>query len=183
MERIYQLASCTKVWPIIKNNDNDIVFEFLFNKENAQPMLYNSKTKSYNKIDELPLHSHLTVLFWCSSRVNFEYRLKEQPRENQKSFRMTNFCMKNSEILSEVDLSLWRSGIQNQGIFKIDPNSGSDCWFKTKTIYHVRRPYEPLSLKQLCHTELLSHSLKKNFKGKEKIDVTTIASEKRSPDR
>jgi hypothetical protein len=129
----------------MKNNDNDAAIKFSSNEENAQPMLYNSETKSFNKIDELPLYSHLTVLFWCSSRVNFEHRLKEQPIGNQ-SFRMTNFCMRSPAILSEVDLSLWRSGIQNQGTFKLDPNSGPDCWLKTKTLYHVKKQHEPLSL-------------------------------------
>jgi hypothetical protein len=52
---------------------------------------------------------------------------------------------------------------------------GPDCWLKTKTFYHVRIPGEPLSLKQLCHTVILSHDLKK-FKGREKIDLTDIPS-------
>jgi hypothetical protein len=81
--------------------------------------------------------------------------------------------MKSPAILPEVDLSLWHLGIQNQEAFGLSPDNGPDCWLKTKTFYHVKHPYEPLSLKQLCHTEILSHSLKK-FKGKEKIDITDI---------
>jgi hypothetical protein len=175
------VASCSRVWPIIKNNDNDIAIEFFSSEENAWPMLYNSKTKTYKKIKQLPLLSHLTVLFWCSSRLNFEYTwVKEQSRKNNRAFFTTSFCLKEPAILSEIDLSLWRFGIQNQEAFKLSPNHCPDCWLKTKTFYHVRIPGEPLSLKQLCHTVLLAHSLK-DFEGKEKIDLTDVSPGKTIP--
>jgi hypothetical protein len=175
-EKLHNRASCSRVWPIIKNNDNDIAIEFFGSEENALPMLYNSKTRTYEKINQLPLLSHLTVLFWCNSRLNFEYIwTKGQSRRNDRAFFTTKFCLKESAILSKIDLSLWRFGIQNQEVFKLSPNNGPDCWLKTKTFYHVRIPGEPLSLRQLCHTVVLSHNLKK-FEGKEKIDLTDVPS-------
>jgi hypothetical protein len=175
-EKLQYRASCSRVWPIIRNNDNDIAIEFFSSEENALPMLYNSKTKTYEKIKQLPMLSHLTVLFWCNSRLNFEYIwTKGQSRRNVRAFFTTSFCLKEPAILSEIDLSLWRFGIQNQEAFKLSPNHGPDCWLRTKTFYHVRIPGEPLSLKQLCYTVVLSHSLK-DFEGKEKIDLTDILS-------
>jgi hypothetical protein len=180
-ENSCHVASCSRVLPIIKNNDKDIAIEFFSSEESALPMLYNSKTKTYEKIRQLPLLSHLTVLFWCNSRLNFEYIwAKGQSRINVRAFFTTSFCLKEPAILSEIDLSLWRFGIQNQKAFKLSPNHGPDCWLKTKTFYHARIPGEPLSLKQLCHTTVLSHSLK-DFEGKERIDLTDVAPGKTIP--
>jgi hypothetical protein len=60
MERKYKMPSCMKIWPIMKNNNNDA------------------------KLMEFQLLSHMTILFWCSNEINFEYRLKEQPTRNEK---------------------------------------------------------------------------------------------------
>jgi hypothetical protein len=40
--------------------------------------------------------------------------------------------MKNPAILSEVGLSLWCLGIQNQKAFKLSPNGGPDRGLETK---------------------------------------------------
>jgi hypothetical protein len=45
--------------------------------------------------------------------------------------------MKSPAIFSEVDSSLWHLSIQNQEAFGLSPDNGADCWFKTKTLYHV----------------------------------------------
>ncbi len=171
-EDLRQVASCSRVWPIIKNNDNDIAIEFFSRENNAWPMLYDSETNTYEKIKQLPLLSHLTVFFWCNSKLNLDYTwVKGQYRRIFRPYFTTCFRLKDPAILSEIDLSLWRFGIQKQEAFKLSPNHGPDCWLKTKTFYHVRIPGEPLSLKQLCHTAVLSYNLK-NFEGKEKIDLT-----------
>jgi hypothetical protein len=180
-ENLRSVASCSRVWPIIKGNVNDIAIEFFSSEENAWPMLYNSKTKTYEKIKLLPLLSHFTVFFWCNSKLNFEYTwIKGQYRKIVRPYFTTCFRLKEPAILSEIDLSLWRFGIQNQEAFKLNPNHGPDCWLKTKTFYHVRIPGEPLSLKQLCHTAVLSYNLK-NFEGKEKIDLTNASIGKTIP--
>ncbi len=46
--------------------------------------------------------------------------------------------MKSPAILSEVGLSLWHLGIRNQEAFRRSTDNGADCWFKTKTLYHVQ---------------------------------------------
>jgi hypothetical protein len=166
-----RVVSCSRVWPIIKNNDNDIAIEFFSREDNAWPMLYDSETKTYETIKQLPLLSHLTVFFWCNSRLNLDYTwVKGQYRRIFRPYFTTCLRLKDPAILSEIDLSLWRVGIQKQEDFKLSPNHGPDCWLKTKTFYHVRIPGEPLSLKQLCHTAVLSYNLK-IFEGKEKIDL------------
>jgi hypothetical protein len=110
MKRKYKMASCMKIWPVVKIDDRDVAIELFSTKENAIHLLYNSETKSYEKLEEL---SHMTVPIWCNSRINFEYRLKKQPRRNQRGFHRTDFCTKSPAISSEVDSSLWHLGIQN----------------------------------------------------------------------
>ncbi len=104
MEKKYKMASYSKGWPIIKNNDNDVTIEFFL--------------------------------------VTKKYRLKGQPRRNQRGYHRTDFLMKSPAILSEVGLSLWHLGIQNQEAFRLSPDNGADCWFKTKTLYHVQITWE-----------------------------------------
>jgi hypothetical protein len=92
---------------------------------------------------------------------------------NERTSFATRFRLKGPAILSKIDLSLWRAGIQKQEALRLVPNMGPDCWLKTNIFYHVKTPCEPLSLKQLCHTVIVSHNLKK-FKGKGKLDLTNV---------
>jgi hypothetical protein len=100
-------------------------------------MLYNSETKNYEKIEQLPLISHLTVLFWGNSRIGFEYMWRIRgSMNNERAIFTTRFRLRGPAILSKIDLSLWRVGIQNQEAFRLSPDNGANCWFKTKTLYH-----------------------------------------------
>jgi hypothetical protein len=180
-EKIHNMVSCSRVWPIMKNNSNDLEIEFFSSAEDALPLLYNNKTKTYERIDRLPLNSHLTVLFWCNSRICFKYMWRNRgSMNNERTSFATRFRLKGPAILSKIDLSLWRAGIQKQEALRLVPNMGPDCWLKTNIFYHVKTPCEPLSLKQLCHTVIVSHNLKK-FKGKGKLDLTNVPTGKAIP--
>jgi hypothetical protein len=174
LEERYNLVSCSRVWPIMKNNRDDLEIEFFCNADDALPLLYNNKTKTYEKIDRLPLDSHLTVLFWCNNRIRFEYMWRNRGSIRDETYHfVTRFRLKGPAILSKIDLLHWRAGMQNQESLRLVPNMGPYCWLKTNIFYHVRTPGEPLSLKQLCHTVIMANNMKK-FKGREKIALAAV---------
>jgi hypothetical protein len=72
--------------------------------------------------------------------------------------------------LEEVNLEVWKN--------KCKPNNSSkhtskNCSFKTNTIFHIRKDRQPLTLVQLCYTELLANILE-NREGKQLIDIREI---------
>ncbi len=63
-------SSCKQAIFILAGNDYEEEVRFLSSNDNAIPLLFNMKGKTYEKATRLPLTSHLTILYWCTADVN-----------------------------------------------------------------------------------------------------------------
>jgi hypothetical protein len=62
--------SCTQAIFILAGNDYEEEVRFLSSNDNSIPLLFDIKGKTYEKLNRLPLASHLTILYWCTADVN-----------------------------------------------------------------------------------------------------------------
>jgi hypothetical protein len=72
--------------------------------------------------------------------------------------------------LEEINLELWKNKDESNSSSK---HTSKNCSFKTNTIFHIRKDRQPLTLVQLCYTELLANRLE-NCEGKQLIDIRKI---------
>ncbi len=143
--------SCTQAIFILAGNDHEEEIKFLSSKDNAIPLLFNMKGKTYEKAIRFPLTSHLTILYWCTTDVNLV--VQEAPLKKNADLLLTHLKPAWDDRLEEVSL-----------------DTSKNCSFNTNKILHVRKDRQPLTLVQLCYTKLLVHVIE-NCEGKQLIDI------------
>jgi hypothetical protein len=160
--------SCMQVILILSGNDFEEEIRFFSPNDNAIPLIFNKKGNTYEKASKFPLTSPLTILFWDTPNVNLS--VQEVPLEKNADLLLTYLKSAWDDHLEEINLEAWK----NKG----KPNTSSkypseNCSFKTNTIFHIRKDRQPLTLVQLCYTELLANILE-NCEGKQLIDIREI---------
>jgi hypothetical protein len=157
--------SCTQVIFILAGNDYEEEVRFSSSNDNSIPLLFNMKGKTYEKAIRLPLTSHLTILYWCTTDVNLV--VTTTPLKKRADLLLTYLKPAWDDRLEEVNLEVRK--IEGQS----DNSNEHTNSFKAKTIFHIRKDPQPLTLVQLCYTELLARVLD-NCKGKQLIDIRKI---------
>jgi hypothetical protein len=146
--------SCTQAIFILAGNDYEEEVRFLSSNDNSIPLLFDIKGKTYEKLNRLPLASHLTILYWYTADVNLVVQsapLKE-----------------NADLLSTYLKPAWDDRLE-----EVNLDTSKICSVNTYRILHVRKDRQPLTLAQLCYTKLLVHVLK-NCEDKQLIDIRKI---------
>ena len=146
--------SCTQAIFILAGNDYEEEVRFLSSNDNAIPLLFNMRGKTYEKTIRSPLTSHLTIFYWCTSDVNLV--VQEDPLKRNVDMLLTYLKPAWEDRLEEVNL-----------------DTSKNCSFNINKILHVRKDRQPLTLVQLCYTKLLAHVLE-NCEGKQLIDIRKI---------
>jgi hypothetical protein len=157
--------SCTQVIFILARNDYEEEIRFLSANANSIPLLFNMKGKTYEKAIRLPLTSHLTIFYWCTADVNLV--VQEASLKKNADLLLTYLEPAWDDSLEEVNLEVRE--IEGQSDNSNECTSSS----KAKTIFHVKKDRQPLTLVQLCYTELLTRVLD-NCEGKQLIDIRKI---------
>jgi hypothetical protein len=139
---------------ILAGNDYEEEVEFLSPNANSIPLLFDIKGKAYEKINRLPLASHLTVLYWRTADINII--VQSVPLKRNADLLLTYLNPAWNDRLEEVNLDTSKNHSVN-----------------TSRILHVRKDRQPLTLVQLCYTKLLVHVLK-NCEDKQLIDIRKI---------
>jgi hypothetical protein len=148
--------SCTQVVFILAGNDYEEKIRFLSTNDNAIPLLFNMKGKTYEKVNGFPLTSPLTIFFRDTPNVNLV--VQEAPLEKISNLMMTCLNSAWDNRLEEVNLENWKN--------KSEANNSSghvskNCSFKPHTIFHIRKDRQPLTLVQLCYAKLIVDTLEK----------------------
>jgi hypothetical protein len=146
--------SCTQAIFILAGNDYEEEVRFLSSNDNSIPLLFDIKGKTYEKLNRLPLASHLTILYWYTADVNLVVQsapLKE-----------------NADLLSTYLKPAWDDRLE-----EVNLDTSKNYSVNTNKILHVRKDRQPLTLVQLCYTKLLVHVIE-NCKGKQLIDIRKI---------
>jgi hypothetical protein len=146
--------SCTQAIFILAGNDYEEEVRFLSSNANAIPLLFDIKGKTYEKLNRLPLASHLTILYWCTADVNLV--VQSAPLK------------KNADLLLTYLKPAWDDRLEIMNL-----NTSENCSFNTNKILHVRKDRQPLTLVQSCYTKLLVHIIE-NCEGKQLIDIRKI---------
>jgi hypothetical protein len=146
--------SCTQAIFILTGNDYEEEVRFLSSNDNSIPLLFDIKGKTYEKINRLPLASHLTILYWCTADVNLV--VQSAPLRKNADLLLTHMKPAWDDRLEEVNL-----------------DTSKNCSVNTYRIFHVRKDRQPLTLVQLCYTKLLVHIIG-NCEGKQLIDIRKI---------
>jgi hypothetical protein len=146
--------SYTQAIFILAGNDWEEEVRFLSSKDNSIPLLFDLKGKAYEKLNRLPLASHLTILYWCTSDVNLV--VQSVPLKKNADSWLTYLKPAWNDRLEEVNL-----------------DTEKICSVNTNRILRVRKDRQPLTLVQLCYTKLLVNVIK-NCEGKQLIDIRKI---------
>jgi len=146
--------SCTQAIFILAGNDYEEEVRFLSSNDNSIPLLFDIKGKTYEKLNRLPLASHLTILYWCTADVNLV--VQSAPLK------------KNADLLLTYLKPAWDDRLE-----EVNHDTSKNCSVNTNKILHVRKDRQPLTLVQLCYTKLLVHVIE-NCKGKQLIDIRKI---------
>jgi hypothetical protein len=146
--------SCTQAIFILAGNDYEEEVRFLSSNDNSIPLLFDIKGKTYEKLNRLPLASHLTILYWCTADVNLV--VQSAPLKKNADLLLTYLKPAWDDRLEEVNL-----------------DTSENCSFNTIKILHVRKDRQPLTLVQSCYTKLLVHIIE-NCEGKQLIDIRKI---------
>jgi hypothetical protein len=142
---------CTQAIFILAGNDYEEEVRFLSSDDNSIPLLFDIKGKAYEKINRLPLASHLTVLYWCTADVNLV--VQSVPLK------------KNADLLLTYLKPAWDDCLE-----EVNPDTSKNCSVNTYRIFHVRKDRQPLTLVQLCYTKLLVHIIG-NCERQQLIDI------------
>jgi hypothetical protein len=159
--------SCTQAIFILAGNDHEEDIKFLSSNDNSIPLLFNTKGKTYEKTIRLPLTSHLTILYGCTSNINLV--VQEAPLKKNANLLLTYLKPAWDDRLEEVSLEVRKVEGQSDSSSE---HTSKNCQFTNK-ILHVRKDRQPLTLVQLCYTKLLVHILE-NCEGKQLIDIRNI---------
>jgi hypothetical protein len=159
--------SCTQAIFILAGNDYEEEIKFLSSKDNAIPLLFNMKGKTYEKAIRLPLTSHLTILYWCTANVNLV--VQRAPLKKNADLLLTYLKPAWDDRLEEVNLEVQKFKGQSDSSSE---HTSKNCRF-TNTILRVGKDRQPLTLVQLSYTKLLVHVLG-NCEGKQLIDIRKI---------
>jgi hypothetical protein len=159
--------SCTQAIFILAGNDYEEEVRFLSSNDNSIPLLFDIKGKTYEKLNRLPLASHLTILYWDTAGVNLV--VQSDPLKKNADLLLTYLEPAWDDRLEEVNLEARK--IKGQPDSSIEHTS-KNCRFSNK-IFHVRKDRQPLTLVQLCYTKLLVHIIE-NCEGKQLIDIRKI---------
>ena len=160
--------SCTQAIFILAGNDHEEEIKFLSSNDNAIPLLFNMRGKTYEKTIRFPLTSHLTIFYWCTSDVNLV--VQEAPLKKNADLLLTYLKPAWDDRLEEVNLEVRKTKGQSDNN---SAHTSKNCSFNTNKILHVRKDWQPLTLVQLCYTKLLVHVLG-NCEGKQLIDIRKI---------
>jgi hypothetical protein len=160
--------SCTKAMLILPGNDIEEEIRIFNFNNNVIPLIFNKKRNTYEKANEFPLTSPLTIFFWCMSNVNLT--VQEAPSKKNADLLLTYLKSAWDDRLEEVNLEVWKNKGESSGSSKY---VNKNCSFKTNTVFHIRKDRQPLTLVQLCYTELLANLLE-NCEGKQLIDIREI---------
>jgi hypothetical protein len=136
--------------------------------DNAIPLIFNMKGKTYEKAIRFPLTSPLTILYWCTSDVNLV--VQKAPLKKNADLLLTYLKSAWDDRLEEINLEVRKTKGQSDNSSE---HTSKNCPFTTNKILHVRKDRQPLTLVQLCYTELLAHVLE-NCEGKQLIDIRKI---------
>jgi hypothetical protein len=161
--------SCTQAILILSGNNNEEEIRFFSSNDNAIPWVIRKWRNKCEKASEFPLTSPLTIFFWCTSNINLEI-VQRVPLKKNSDLLLTYLKSAWDDRLEEVNLEVWK----NKG----EPNHSSkytskNCSFKTNTVFHIRKDRQPLTLVQICYTEVLANRLE-NCEGKQLIDIRKI---------
>jgi hypothetical protein len=96
--------SCTQAIFILAGNDYEEEVRFLSSNDNAIPLLFNMKGKTYGKAIRLPLTSHLTILYWCTADVNLV--VQKAPLKKNADLLLTYLKSAWDDRLEEVNLEV-----------------------------------------------------------------------------
>jgi hypothetical protein len=160
--------SCTQAIFILAGNDYEEEAIFVSSNDNAIPLLFNTKGKTYEKNIRFPLTSPLTIFYWCTSDVNLV--VQRAPLKKNADLLLTYLKPAWDDRLEEVNLEVRKTKGQSDNN---SAHTSKNCSFNTNKILHVRKDRQPLTLVQLCYTELLAHVLE-NCEGKQLIDIRKI---------
>jgi hypothetical protein len=160
--------SCTQAILILPGNDIDEEIRFFSPNDNASPLIFNKRGNTYEKANEFPLTSPLTVFFWCTSNVNLI--VQGAPLKKNADLLLTYLKSAWDDRFEEVNLEVRKNKAQSDNSSE---HTSKNCSFNTNTIFHIRKDRQPLTLVQLCYTELLAHVLE-NCEGKQLIDIRKI---------
>jgi hypothetical protein len=160
--------SCAQVIFILAGNDYEEEVRFWSSNDNAIPLLFNMKGKTYEKAIRLPLTSHLTILYWCTTDVNLV--VQEAPLKKNANLLLTYLNSAWDDRLEEVNLEVRTTEDQSGNNSE---HTSKNCSFNTSKILRVRKDRQPLTLVQSCYTKLLVHVLE-NCEGKQLIDIRKI---------
>jgi hypothetical protein len=161
--------SCTQAILILPGNDIEEEIRFFSPNVNALPLIFNKRGSTYEKANEFSLTSPLTVFFWCTSNINLEI---VQSVPLKKNAGLLKTCLKPAwdDCLEEANLAVWKNKGES---INSSEYTNRNCSFKTNTVFHIRKDRQPLTLVQLCYTELLANILE-NCEGKQLIDIREI---------
>jgi hypothetical protein len=154
---------------VLPGNDIEEAIKFFSPNDNAIPLIFNKRRNTYEKASEFPLTSPLTIFFWCTSNINLEI-VQGYPLKKNADLLLTYLRSAWDDRLEEVNLEVWKNKGESNNSSK---HNSKNCSFKTNTIFHVSKDRQPLTLVQLCYTELLANRLE-NCEGKQLIDIRKI---------
>jgi hypothetical protein len=152
---------------ILAGNDDKEGVKFSSLHDNAIPLMYNMRWKTYEKVREFRLASPLTILFWDTSRVNLV--VQEVPLKKSSNLMIT--CLKPAwdDHLEEVIPKVWK----NKSEACNSSDTSKNCSFESFTICHIRKDRQPLTLVQLCYTVWIVNTLDK-CEEKQLIDIRKL---------
>jgi hypothetical protein len=158
--------SCTQAIFILAGNDYEEEVRFLSSSDNAIPLLFNMRGKTYEKASRFPLTSPLTKFYWCISDVNLI--VQKGPLKKDADLPLTYLKPAWDDRLEEANLEARK--IKGQSDNR-SAHINNNCSFHK--ILHIRKDRQPLTLAQLCYTKLLANVLE-NCEGQQLIDIRKI---------
>jgi hypothetical protein len=159
--------SYTQAIFILAGNDDKEGIRFSSLYDNAIPLVFNMRWKTYKKAKEFPLTSPLTILFWDASKANLV--VQEVPLKKSSNLMLT--CLKPAwdDHLEVVNPEVWK----NKSEASKSSDTSKNCSIKPFTICHIRKDRQPLTLAQLCYAEWIANTLDK-YEEKQLIDIGKV---------